>query len=37
MQYFSSNTSQLAIEGSFAVSLRLRTPFRDVIPGQTFK
>ena len=30
---FSSNTSQLAIEVSFAVSLRLRTPFREVIPS----
>ena len=33
MQYFLSNTSQLAIEVSFAVSLRLRTPLREVIPG----
>ena len=24
-------------EVSFAVSLRLRTPFREVIPGETFK
>ena len=31
MQYFSSNTSQLAIEVSFAVSLRLCTQFREVI------
>ena len=31
MRYFSSNTSQLAIEVSFAVSLHLRTPFREVI------
>ena len=31
MRYFSSNTSQLAIEVSFAVSLRLCTPFREVI------
>ena len=34
MQYFSSNTSQLAIEVSFAVSFHLRTPFREVIPGK---
>ena len=33
MRYFSSNTSQLAMEVSFAVSLRSRTPFREVIPG----
>ena len=33
MRYFLSNTSQLAIEVSFAVSLRLRIPFREVIPG----
>ena len=31
MRYFSSNTSQLAIEVSFTVSLRLCTPFREVI------
>ena len=37
MWYFLSYTSQLAIENSFAVSLGLRTPFREVIPGQTFK
>ena len=28
-----TNTLQLAIEVSFAVSLRLRTPFREVIPS----
>ena len=33
MPYFSYDTSQLAIEVSFAESLRLRTPFREVIPG----
>ena len=37
MQRFSSNTSQLAIEVSFAMSLRLCTPFRKVIPSLTFK
>ena len=36
MRYFSSYTSQLAIEVSFAVSFRLRTSFREVIPGETF-
>ena len=33
MRCFSSNTSQLAIEVSFAMSLLLLTPFRKVIPG----
>ena len=31
MRYFSFNTSQLEIEVSFAVSLRLRTPFKEVL------
>ena len=33
MRYFSSTISPLAIEVSLAVNLRLRTPFREVIPG----
>ena len=34
MRCFSSNTSQLAIEVSFAMSLRLRTPFRKSFPAK---
>ena len=34
MRYFSSNTSQLAIEVSFAVSLRLRTPAEKSFPAK---
>ena len=35
--YNASNTLQLAIKVSFAVSLSLRTPFRKIISGLTFK